>query len=428
MSSQRVVVVGGGVAGLSTAYFLRRRGAEVTVLESRRMGSAASAVNAGWLCPGQAGPLPEPGLAAYGVRSLLDRDSALYFAPSQLPRMASWLLRFARHCNERDNRAGTAALARLARRTFELTETMAADGVEFELHRRGLLVAAQERAAVESFRAGLEPLRDAGLAVPERVLSGAEVREREPTLAASVSAGLHVEQHWHVHPPTFMAGLSARLREMGVALEEGTEVTELVGADGRVRELRSTAGSFAADAVVLATGAWAPRLARQRGIRLPVQAGKGYSFEVGMARLPGHALLLLEPHVGVSPLGDRLRVGGTMEFSGINERLDQDRVDTIVRGAGRMLEGLESPQPENVWSGMRPIASDGLPIVDRAPRHHNLYLAAAYSMLGMTIAAPAGDALAELILTGRRPPELEPFSAARFARRRARARSAPGPT
>jgi D-amino-acid dehydrogenase len=416
MTPRHVIVVGGGVAGLSAAYFLRRRDVEVTVLESNRMGSAASAGNAGWLCPGQAGPLPEPGLAAYGLRSMLDRESALYFAPSQMPRMIPWLLQFARRCNERDHRHGTLALARLARRTFELAEAFADDGVRFDLERRGLLVAGKQRDGVERFLAGLQPLRDAGFLVPDRVLSAGEAHELEPVLAGSVSAALLIEEHWHVHAPAFMAALATRLRDMGVALEEGAEVAELTVADGRVREVRSSAGTFAADAVVLAAGAWSPRLARQLGVHLPVQAGKGYSFEVRPPRLPRHALLLLEPHVGCSPYPDRLRIAGTMEFSGVNGRLDRRRVDTIVRGAAGMLEGIDGLELENPWSGMRPIAPDGLPIVDRAPGHENVYLAAAYSMLGMTLAAPAGEALAGMILGGARPAELEPFAAARFAR------------
>src|SRR5579859_5555620 len=139
-----VAVVGGGVAGLSAAYFLARDGIEVTVFEGRRVGSGASHGNAGWVCPAQAGPLAEPGLAAHGLRHLASADSPLYFAPRQLPRMVPWLLGFARRCNPRDYRRGVDALARLGRRTFELFETLQGDGVKFELHRRGLLLAAED--------------------------------------------------------------------------------------------------------------------------------------------------------------------------------------------------------------------------------------------------------------------------------------------
>jgi D-amino-acid dehydrogenase len=416
VSAQRVVVVGGGVAGLSAAYSLRRRGAEVTVLESNRLGSGASAGNAGWLCPAQAGPLPEPGLAADGVRSLLQRDSALYFAPASVPRMLGWLAGFASHCNARDHRHGTEALARLGRRAFELIDRWIDDGVDVPLQRTGLLVCARERDGAQRFLDALQPMRALGHTLPERVLEAGELHEQEPILADVVRAGLLIEEHRHVHPPTLMAALSQRLAAMGVTLEQGAEVLGLEVDGGRVRALRSTAGSLDCDAVVLAAGAWTPRLTRELGVRLPVAPGKGYSFEVRGGPMPRRALLLLEPHVACSPLGDRLRVAGTMEFSGVNARLDQRRVATMVRGVGGMVRDFAPPELEQVWTGMRPIAPDGLPIIDRCPRHENLYLATAYSMLGMTIAAPAGDALAELIMTGRRPPELEPFRAARFPR------------
>jgi D-amino-acid dehydrogenase len=416
MSARRVVVVGGGVAGLSTAYFLRQGGADVTVLDAGAMGAGASAGNAGWVCPAQAGPLPAPGLTAYGIRSLVSRDSALYFSPSHLPRMASWLARFAARANERDYRRGATDLARLGGRAFELIERLAADGVAFDLHRQGFVVAARERKSAADFMAGLEPLRAMGFDVPDRILEGDELRELEPALSTATTAGLRIDQHWHVNPSSLMNGLAGRLRAMGAELHENVEVTDLGRGDSRVREVRTRNGTFTADAVVLAAGAWSPRLARTLGVRLPIQAGKGYSFELKLDQAPRKALLLLEPHVGCSPFGDRLRIAGTMEFTGVNTRIDQRRVDTILQGASSMLRGLDGARMENVWTGMRPIAPDGLPIVDRAPGHENVYLATAYSMLGMTIGVPAGEALAEMIVTGRRPAALEPFGAARFSK------------
>jgi D-amino-acid dehydrogenase len=261
----------------------------------------------------------------------------------------------------------------------------------------------------------MQPLREVGFKVPDRVLQAAELHDLEPALAGSVSAGILLEEHWHVHAPPFMRALASRLADLGVRLEEGAEVSEVVSADGRVSEVRSTAGGFPADAVVLAAGAWSARLARDLGFAPPpVRPGKGYSFEVDMQTLPRHALLLLEPHVGCSPLGDRLRIAGTMEFSGVNARVDERRIEAIVRGAAGMLRGIDSPKVNDLRSGMRPIAPDGLPIIDRVPGYANAYIATAYSMLGMTLAAPAAEALAEFVLTGRRPPQLEPFAATRF--------------
>jgi len=411
-----VAVVGGGIAGLCCAYFLSRAGARVTVLDRGRLGGGASSGNAGWLAPAQAGPLPEPGLTAYGIRSLVDPRSALYFAPAQLPRMLPWLARFASHCNAADHAAGVRALARLGGRVFALVEELQADGVAMELHRRGLLVAARQAATARRFLTGLEPMRDLGYDLPGGILEGAALRAAEPGLGPEVRAGLRVGEHWHVLPSSLLDGLAAALRAAGTELLEDADVVALERDGDAIRRVRTAAGDVEPDAVVLAAGAWTPRLARMIGLRLPVEAGKGYSFSVRPAVMPRHALLLAEPHVGCSPFGDRLRVAGTMEFSGINTRLDRRRIAGILSGAHGMLTPLDPEPPRELWTGMRPIAPDGLPIVDRAPGLANTYLATAYSMLGMTLAAPAAEALARFVLGGTRPDVLEPFAAGRFGR------------
>ncbi len=409
-----VTIVGAGIAGLCCAYYLRQAGAAVTVLEARRAGSGASSGNAGWITPAQAGPLPEPGLLSYGLRSLADPGSALYFEPRQLVRMLPWLLAFARRCNERDYTRGSVALAGLGRRSFELLDAMVADGVGVEVQRSPLMLAAQSVPAAEHFLLGLRHLSGFGFNVPDRVLSGEELRALEPSLSRTVRAGFVLEQHRVVVPMAMVGGLRARVLEMGVDVMEGVELRDVDVAGSRAAGLRTSVGALQCEHVVLAAGAWLAHTARLCGLRLPVQAGKGYSFEVQPRRMPRHALLLLEPHVGCSPVGDRLRIAGTMEFSGINARLNRRRIRSIVEGALQMLEGWESLDEDSIWSGLRPVAPDGLPIIDRHPRLENVFIAGAYSMLGMTIAAPAADSLARFMLGGDRPEELEPFRSTRF--------------
>src|SRR5947209_13889104 len=156
--ASRVVVVGGGISGLCAAYFLRKAGLAVQVLETRRVGSGASWGNAGWVTPAQAGPLPEPGLLGYGVRSLVDRGSALYFEPQHLVRMLPWLVRFARHCNESDHSTGRVALGVLSERSVALLEEMATDGAPIELQRLPLLVAATDAQHARTFLTRLAPV------------------------------------------------------------------------------------------------------------------------------------------------------------------------------------------------------------------------------------------------------------------------------
>lgn len=413
---RQVVVVGGGISGLCAAYYLRRAGASVRVLEAHRVGSGASSGNAGWVSAAQAGPLPEPGLIGYGLRSLVDPGSPLYFEPTQLVRMLPWLLAFARRCNEADHTRGRLALATLARPCVELLDAMAADGVDFKLDRVPLLFAASDASEAQTFLDRLQPLARLGFEVPSQLLGGDELRSLEPVLSDAVRAGFVIEQHRIVDPPSVLAALARRLAELDVEVSEGTEVRDVDIQGSRAVALSTSTGRYRCDQVVLAAGAWLALVARTFGARLPVQGGKGYSFEISPRQMPRHALLLLDPHVGCSPHGDRLRVAGTMEFSGLNGRLDRRRIESIVRGAGRLIDGWNEPDPETLWSGLRPIAPDGLPIIDRHPALANVFFAGAYSMLGMTLAAPAAEKLAAFVMTNRRPLELAPFRATRFRR------------
>jgi D-amino-acid dehydrogenase len=414
--SDRVIIVGGGVAGLCCAYYLRRDGHDVTVVESNRVGSGASFANGGWLCPAQAGPLPEPGLTLFGMRALFDRDSALYFKPGDLHRLAPWLLRFRTYCNEEDHAHGTAAIARLGHDVFDLVEEMRADGVEFELHKQGMVFAAQRPDDARSELRKLTPMREHGYDLPDDIVVDDELHDLEPALAPVVRAGFLIRQHWHVRSDTFTAGLASVLRRDGVEITEGAEVFELVKQGRRLTHVRTAAGDLEAGTVVLAAGAWTTPLAASIGIPIPMEPGKGYSFSIQPTVVPSHAVLLVDVHVGCTPFGDRLRIGGTMEFSGINNRLDRRRIASIVAGARQSFLPWKTPEIESEWAGMRPITADGLPVLDRAGDLENTYIATGYSMQGVTLAPTAGRALSEMITTGRRPLLLEPFQLGRFRR------------
>jgi D-amino-acid dehydrogenase len=414
-SPRRVVVVGGGVAGLCCAYYLRQHDVDVTVLEAERVGSriASSYGNGGWICPAQAGPLPEPGLTLYGMRALLNADSALYFRPAYLPRLLPWLAQFWRYCNQRSFDAGTAALAGLGRRAFELVDGMVADGVRFELHKLGFVCATADVATADKVLRSLQGMRRHGYQLPEALLLGDDLHALEPSLSPKVTAGFHMEEQWHVRAHTLVEGLAASLRDKGVSIEEEVRVTGFDTADRTLRAVRTTQGDFAAEAFVLAAGSWTQPLAQTLGVRFPMQPGKGYTFLVRPKTMPRHGILFADIHAGATPLGDRVRIGGTMEFSGYDLALDRRRIDTVFRFAREYIE-LEQPEYDEPWAGLRPLTPDGLPVLDWARPFANAYVATGYSMLGMTLAAPAAEAMTQLVLSGERPPVLEPFRIERF--------------
>jgi D-amino-acid dehydrogenase len=413
----KVVVVGGGIAGLCCAYYLRRRGVDVTIVERDRVGSrtASSWGNGGWIAPAQAGPLPEPGLTVYGLRALVRADSALYFRPGYLPRLAPWLLRFWTYCNERDHDRGTAVLAALGRRSFELIDGLADDGVPFDVWKLGMVCATSTADGARKVLRSLEGLRRQGFRLPDDVLGEEDIHELEPSLNARVRAGFHLAEQWNVKADTLVEGLGARLRELGVEILEEHDVTGFDGTSTMVRAVRTTDGDVGGDHVILAAGAWTAPLAGKLGVRVPMQPGKGYSFLLRPKLMPRHGILFADIHAGATPLGDRVRIGGTMEFSGYDLSIDERRIGNLFRLARDYVD-LETPEYEEPWAGLRPTTVDGLPVLDRAGPFRNASIATGYSMLGMTLSAPAGEAMAEMIVSGRRPEVFEPFRLDRFPR------------
>jgi D-amino-acid dehydrogenase len=249
--------------------------------------------------------------------------------------------------------------------------------------------------------------------VPDQLLLGDELHAFEPALSSKVTAGFLIEEQWHVRAHTLIEGLGAWLRLAGVEIRESARVVGFDTTDGVVGSLRTTGGQVVADAFVLAAGAWTQTLARQLGAAFPMQPGKGYSFLVKPKLMPRHGILFADIHAGATPLGDRVRIAGTMEFSGYDLSIDRKRVDNLFHLARDYIE-LEEPVYEEPWAGLRPLPPDGLPVLDFAHPFSNAYIATGYSMLGMTIGPTAGKALAHMIVTGERTPVLEPFRIDRF--------------
>lgn len=410
----RTVVIGAGVIGLLCAVELRRRGDEVVVVDRGAPGAACSAGNAGWIVPSLSGPVPAPGVVGASLRWMLRPDSPLYIRPAAVPSLAPWLLDFWRHCTPAAYHAGLAATAALNRPTMARYDALAAAGVDFEMHRDGILYVCLRPETVEHVREELAAVRDHGYADPV-VLGPDDIRDVEPGLTGPVQTALWVREERHVRPETLTAGLARWLSGHGAEPRSGVEVVGLSRRGREVAAVETADGSLAADHVLIAAGAWSGAVAALAGVRLPMQAGKGYNVTVdGPALALRHPMYLMESHIAVSPFAGALRMSGTMELSGINLRLDSRRVAAIRHGADRYLPGWERGAAETTWVGMRPLTPDGLPVIGRAPGYDNLYLATGHAMLGVTLGPATAAAIADLIHDGHTDVDLAPFDPARF--------------
>jgi glycine/D-amino acid oxidase-like deaminating enzyme len=409
-----VIVVGGGVVGLCVAWYLAAAGVPVEVLERAAIGSGASWGNAGWVCRSHSAPIAAPGVPAYVLRSLGRRDAPLYVRPSLDPSLARWALGFWRSCRRARFRRGYAALVELNRPTLELFAGLQAAGVETTLRTPGLVHAFLSVDAARR-QLALQRAASAGYELPDEVVTGDEVHGVDPALGPGVAAAYRVAGEGIVEPDRLVRSLAA-----GLSVVEGGAVTGVVRSGSRVVAARTGEGERRCSAVVVAAGTWSSGLVRELGARLPLQAGKGYSFSVRLDTPPSHPLYLGDRRVVASPMNGSVRIAGTMELSGNNRRLDWRRL-VAVAAASRYYLGDWYEHPDDLigrirdpWVGGRPLLPDSLPVLDRVPRCDNAFVATGHGMLGVTLAPASGQALTEYMLTGRRPEVLAPFRLDRF--------------
>jgi len=411
----RTVVIGAGAVGLATAYELRKRGEDVVILDQRSVGEGCSRGNAGWIVPSLAAPLPAPGLTWKSMRWMLHRDSPLHIDPAAAPELAGWLWSFWRHCNTRDFAAGLDAWSRLTKDIMLPFDALAAEDAGVELYRDGLLFVFLNESTMRHVLADLTAARHGSGEI--RAVVGAELRSMEPALKPEVVAGIWVVDERHVRPESFCAALHRRVLALGGEVCTGVEVQGSVVEAGKMRALRTSRGDISGERFVVAAGARSGLVSeRIAGVSLPVQAGKGYSITVTTANPPAikRPLYLDEASVGYSPFAGGYRLAGTMELSGINERLVPARVSAIRRAAQRYLE---VPVPDSgavEWVGMRPITPDGLPVIGPLPRVENTFIATGHGMLGITASLVTGSLIADLVAHGRSSVDLSPFDPGRF--------------
>jgi D-amino-acid dehydrogenase len=394
-----VLVIGGGVIGLSAAYYLAMEGAKVTVLERGLLGQGASCGNAGLIVPSYSIPMATPARLLEGLKWVFRRGSPISMDFRANRELFGWLLRFTASCTSTKAASTTRLLFDLGRMSMELFKSLPglreAGGFEqagwLHLYRTagGLAGAAEEARFLG--RAGVRSL----------TLGPGEVRELEPAARENLAGGIHYPDEAHVVPDLFTGHLALLAREAGAVLCEHIDVGAFEQ-DGRlVRAVHANGAEYRAGSYILATGAWSPRLARSLGLRLPVQGARGYSLDFGSSRLTlQRPLLLGEAHVIARPLGDRNRITGGFELARPDSGGSASMPKAILNAPDQYLSNVESLAGRDVWFGFRPVSPDGIPFIGPTSRFPNLLLATGHGTLGMTLSLVTGRLLTDLI-TGR---------------------------
>ncbi|QYH35060.1 FAD-binding oxidoreductase [Salinibacterium sp. M195] len=410
-SSNRVIIIGAGMVGLCTAWFLQERGVEVTVLDRTGVAAGSSWGNAGWVAPALTLPLPDPSIFRFGLKAVVSPASPVYVPLAANATLLRFLTSFARHSLPGAWRKNMTTFAEINKGGLESFDRMEDGGVSAALTEANPFLAAfvserDQHTIVHEF----DEVAARGGHVSYSKITGDELREIEPSISGNVTHGLRIDGQRFINPPAFMDVLAASVRARGARIIEGANVTGVrdLGADGIAVDVDGQ-DAVRGDQVVIATGTWLAGLARQFGVKQVVQAGRGYSFSVKPPVIPTHPIYLAAQRVACTPLGDRLRVGGMMEFRRADAPADPRRIQTIINAASPMFDGVDWEAREEEWVGSRPCTADGLPLVGgtRSPRVH---VAGGHGMWGIALGPLTGRMLADSITGGEKHPLLDAFN------------------
>ncbi len=402
---KRIVVVGGGIVGLCSALYASRRGHDVVVLDRRPetyLGSSFG--NAGLVSPSHFIPLAAPGTLKLALRWMMSPESPFYLKPRLDPDLISWGIKFWRAATPERVGKSAPVLARLLLDSQRGFEELAAEwDNEFQLVRRGILNVCKTADHLAHEATLGERARAFGIRT--EVLDPAALAALEPGVRFDAAGAVFWPEDAHVSPGLFMKSLRQRLAST-VELRPETEVTGWSTAGGRVESISTTRGVVKGDEYVVSGGAWSPAVVKSLGIKLPLQAGKGYSLTLPHPKTkPSRPMILMEGRVAVTPMGDALRFGGTMEIAGNDESINPARVRGIMKTIPQYLPDFGPADFEEVepWCGMRPCSPDGLPYIGRFRKFANLIAATGHAMIGVSL-APGTGKLVAAIVSGEEPP------------------------
>lgn len=397
--SKHVLVVGGGVVGLVTAYYAAREGFEVTLVERNdRNHQGTSWGNAGMIVPSHVIPLAAPGMVALGLKWMWNPESPFYIRPRPNPELLSWGWKFTRAANRRHVARAAPLLRDLHLASRDLYERLEDELGGIGLEQRGLLMLCNSEAGLEEEAKAAELARE--LDIPAEVLTPEETQALEPNLEMSISGSVYFPKDCHLAPDRLLGALRSKLEQLGVRLLWETTVTGVTARTGRIISVSTTNGDILPDEVILAAGAWSSKLARGLGLKLPMQAGKGYSLTLSEPRqLPKLCALLSEARMAMTPIGSSLRFGGTMELTGIDERVSRSRIRGIVKSVPRYFPAFKEEDFAGTtpWVGLRPCSPDGLPYLGRPRSIGNLILATGHGTMGMSLAPVTGKLVTEML-------------------------------
>ncbi|MFY0603115.1 MAG: FAD-dependent oxidoreductase [Flavobacteriaceae bacterium] len=412
--SKQVVIIGGGIIGLCTAYYLHKEGHKVTVIDKSDFSSGASYVNAGYITPSHIISLAAPGIITKGLKWMLNPASPFYVKPRMDPDFLKWGLAFKRSATKKKVAASIPVIKDINILSRELYEDMKASGdFKFHYERKGLLMAYKnEKVGKEEWEVGQKAI-DLGLNVEH--LNAKQVLELQPKANLDIKGAVYFHSDAHMTPESFMKEMLAYLKCQGVRILANEEVVDITISNTSISKLITNKGALYADEVVLAAGSWSPLLSKKLGIKMLLQAGKGYRINVARETNITIPTILCEAKVAVTPMDGFTRFAGTMEIAGINHKINTVRVQAIAKAGENYFKGLQITQQEKIDAqcGLRPVTPDGVPYIGRTSKWKNLTIATGHAMMGWSMGPATGKLITQIIEDQKTSLDLEPFNVER---------------
>jgi D-amino-acid dehydrogenase len=415
---KNVIVIGGGIIGLSSAYYLQQAGHKVTVLDKSDFMDNCSYGNCGYVCPSHFIPLATPGIVRQGLKWMLNSQSPFYVQPRLSRSLIDWGLKFVRSATAAHVERSAVPLKDIALLSqYEVEhEWLKRPDLEFAYQHKGLLEIFQTEAAAEHAHHTVEKAHELGL--DTELLNYQELQAKEPHTKINGLGAIFFKCDAHLYPDKLMKGLMRILLASGVELLPYEEVRRFETANGAIKRVGTPLHTFEADAVVLATGSWSREMAALLDTRLPLMPGRGYSvtLEDSPYRL-NYPAILVEGRAAITPMdGNKIRFGGTMEVTSTHTPPRYGRVQGILNAVQRFFPEFDVPMPppEKVWYGYRPCSADGLPYIGKIRKYNNVVIATGHSMLGLSLGAGTGKLVSELVNEQAPSIDLSPFAVERF--------------
>ncbi len=410
--SKKIIIIGGGIIGLSTAYFLQKEGHEVTIIEKSDITSGVSFVNAGYITPSHIIPLASPGMIAKGIKMMFKSASPFYMKPRWDMEFFKWSWYFHKSSTKEKVARAIPVIKDINIISRELFEDIKSSGDlgDFQLERKGLLMLYKTKEAYLHEKEVANKASFLGLEVKE--LDQKQLARLEPEVAIDAQGAIHYECDGHTTPTQFMPKMLDYLKKVGVKVRLNEEVTDMKVKSNRVHEVITSKGTYTPEEVIIAAGSWSGNVSKKLNLNIPLQGGKGYSINV--ARPTGITIpaILMESKMAVTPMNGFTRFAGTMEFSGLNNLVRNERVMAIANGAKKYYPTVDINANEiaNVKTGLRPVSPDGLPYIGRSSKLSNLTLATGHAMMGWSLGPATGKLVAEIIDDKKTSMEIDAFS------------------